>query len=278
MVNDDPEWSPGKGDSHVQVYEINCPYNGGRGAGPAGRPSGHRGQRCYRPGTPTKEEAGYQFTGAQFRYAQATVYLRNASQYSASVAGLGQSVQFWGGGRVYALGVSDSTTSSPYSPAVAVFNNSTHALVCATSNNTCEGTPASWTSGAVSYPFGHSVQETIFYNQGNGDLTFTVNDLTAHTSSGFTMNIGTGVSFKEVRIGTEFVNDPWSPPAFTAPTAGQAGRVQRGPADQLQGDEVRILGVLHHVTADHDRPGSVTEANAGPLNSTANGFSTYLVP
>ena len=25
-------------------------------------------------------------------------------------------------------------------------------------------------------------------------------------------------------------------------------------------------------------PGSVTEANAGALNSTANGFSTYLVP
>ena len=24
--------------------------------------------------------------------------------------------------------------------------------------------------------------------------------------------------------------------------------------------------------------GSVTEANAGPLNSTANGFSTFLVP
>lgn len=144
------------------------------------------------PVTPTKEEAGYQFTGAQFRYAQATVYLRNASQYSASIGGLGQSVQFWGGGNVYVLGVSDSTTASPYSPAVAVFNNSTHALVCATANNTCAGTPPSWTSGVVSYPVGDSVQEEIFYNQGNGDLAFTVNDLTAHTSSGFTLNIGTG--------------------------------------------------------------------------------------
>ena len=62
---------------------------------------------------PTKEQAGYQFTGAQFRYAQATVYLRNASQYSASIGGLGQSVQFWGGGRVYVLGVSDTTTHEP---------------------------------------------------------------------------------------------------------------------------------------------------------------------
>ena len=72
------------------------------------------------PVTATKEQAGYQFTGAQFRYAQATVYLRNASQYSGSIGALGQSVQFWGGGRVYVLGVSDTTTTSPYSPAVAV--------------------------------------------------------------------------------------------------------------------------------------------------------------
>ena len=61
---------------------------------------------------PTKEEAGYQFTGAQFRYAQASVYLRNASQYSAYVGGLGQSVQFWGGGDVYVLGVSDTTSTT----------------------------------------------------------------------------------------------------------------------------------------------------------------------
>ena len=145
------------------------------------------------------------------------MYLRNASQYSASVHGLGQSVQFWGGGRVYVLGVSDTTSSSPWSPNVAVFNNSTHALVCAASLANCQD--ASGGFGSTSYPVGHSVQETIFYNQGNGDLTFTVNDLTAHTTSAFTLNIGTGVSFKEVRIGTEFGDDPWSAPSFTAPTS-----------------------------------------------------------
>src|SRR5258705_553419 len=79
------------------------------------------------PVTPTKEQAGYQFTGAQFRYAQATVYLRNASQYSASIGGLGQSVQFWGGGRVYVLGVSDTTSSSPWSPNVAGSSPTTRA-------------------------------------------------------------------------------------------------------------------------------------------------------
>jgi hypothetical protein len=228
---------------------------------------------------PTKEEAGYQFTGAQFRYAQATVYLRNASQYSGSVGGLGQSVQFWGGGDVYVLGVSDSTTTSPYSPAVAEFNNSTHALVCATSNNTCAGTPASWTSGAVSYPVGHSVQEEIFYNTGNGNLTFTVNDLTAHSSSGFTMNIGTGVSFKEVRIGSEFGTTPWSPPTFTAPASQvKVAAFSGGQLTNYKGTKYRFSGYFTTSRLIMTGPGSVTEANSGPLNSTADGFSTYLVP
>jgi hypothetical protein len=230
--------------------------------------------------TPTKEEAGYQFTGAQFRYAQATVYLRNASQYSAYVGGLGQSVQFWGGGDVYVLGVSDTTSSSPYSPAVAVFNNSTHALVCATANNTCAGTPSSWTSGSVSYPPGRSVQEKIFYNTGNGDLTFTVNDLTAKTSSGFTMNIGTGVSFKEVRIGTEFGDDPWTPPSsFTAPAAQtKVAAFSGGRLTNYKGTRYGLSGYFTTSPLIMTGAGSVVEADVGALNSTADGFSIYLEP
>ena len=232
------------------------------------------------PVTPTKEQAGYQFTGAQFRYAQATVYLRNASQYSASVVGLGQSVQFWGGGSVYVLGVSDSTTTSPYSPAVAKFNNSTHAIICSTAGTVaCPGTPASWTSGAVSYPFGHSVQEEIFYNQGNGDLTFTVNDLTAHTTSGFTMNIGTGVSFKEVRIGSEYGGTPWSPPTFTPPSAQvKVAAFSGGQLTNYKGTKLAFSGYFTTAPLIMTGPGSVTEASVGPLNSTANGFDTFLVP
>jgi hypothetical protein len=231
------------------------------------------------PVIPTQEEAGYQFTGAQFRYAQATVYLRKASQYSGSISGLGQSVQFWGGGKVYVLGVSDSTTASPYSPAVAVFNNSTHALVCATSNNTCAGTPPSWASGTVNYPAGHSVQEEIFYNTGNGNLTFTVNDLTARSTSGFTMNIGTGVSFTEVRIGSEFGATPWSAPAFTAPASQvKVAAFSGGQLTNYKGTKYRFSGYFTTARLIMTGPGSVTEANSGPLNSAADGFSTYLVP
>jgi hypothetical protein len=230
------------------------------------------------PVTPTKEEAGYQFTGAQFRYAQATVYLRNASQYSASVAGLGQSVQFWGGGRVYVLGVSDTTSSSPWSPNVAVFNNSTHALICAASLANC--TDQSGGFGSTSYPTGHTITESVFYSQSTGNLTFRVADVTASTSASYTINVGTGVSFKQVRIGTEFGNDPWSPPTSFSPPAAQTklATFSGGQLTNYKGTKFGFSGYFTTSRLIMTGPGSVTEANAGPLNSTASGFSTYLVP
>jgi hypothetical protein len=230
---------------------------------------------------PTKEEAGYQFTGAQFRFAQASVFLRNASQYSGSIDGFGQSVQFWGGGQVYVLGVSDTTSTSPYSPAVAVFNNATHTLTCATAgSNPCPNTPANWLNGTVSYPSGRSVQESIFYNTGTGDLTFTVKDLSTGTSSGFTMNIGTGVSFKQVRIGSEFATDPFSPPArFTAPAAKTKLAVfSGGRLTNYKGTHFGLTGFFTTTPLIMTGPGSVVEADVSGLNSTADGFTTFLEP
>ncbi len=168
-----------------------------------------------------------------------------------------------------------------YSPAVAVFNSSTHALVCATAGSTlCQGTPASWLNGSVSYPSGHSVQESIFYNTITGNLTFTVTDLTALTSSGFTLTIGTGVSFKQVRIGTEFGNDPWSAPAsFTAPpTKTKLAVFSNGRLTNYKGTHFGFSGYFTTSKLIMTGPGSVTEANVGPLNSAGNGFTTFLVP
>ena len=231
------------------------------------------------PVIPTKEQAGYQFTGAQFPYAQATVYLRNAAQYSASVGGLGQSIQFSNGGQVYVLGVSDTTTSGPYRPAMSVFNSVTHALLCSTTGNNCGGTPVSWANGSLSYPSGHSVQEEIYYKT-NGFFTYTVNDLTAKTTSGGTMMLGVGTpSFTQVRIGTEFGDTPWSVPAFTAPVAQvKTATFSGGRLTNSKGTKFGFSGYFTTSPLIMTGPGSVTEASAGALNSTADGFSTYLVP
>ncbi len=220
---------------------------------------------------PTKEEAGYNFAGgnAHFRYVAASVYLRDPSQYSTSVGALVQSVQLWGGGRVYVLGVSDTTTKNTvWSPAVAVFNNATHALV---------GTGS---FGTASYPVGHSVRESIYYNTTTGDLSFTVQDITssmAATSNTFTMNIGTGVNFTQARIGTEFGDSPWSIPAFTAPTSRQkTAGFFNGALTNYLGHRYGLTGYWANTPLVMTGPGSVVEADAGLLVSNA--FSTYLEP
>jgi len=220
---------------------------------------------------PTTEQAGYTFAGgnAHYRFVAASVYLRDASQYSASVGALGQSVQLWGGGRVYVLGVSDTTAkNTAWSPAVAVFNNATHSLVDTGS------------FGTASYPVGHTVRESIFYNTSTGDLSFTVKDITssmAATSNTFTMNVGTGVDFTRARIGTEFGVTPWSVPAFNAPTSEQkTARFFDGALTNYLGHRYGLAGYWTSTPLVMTGPGSVVEAHAGPIVS--DGFNTYLEP
>ncbi len=82
-----------------------------------------------------------------------------------------------------------------------------------------------------------------------------MNDLTAHTTSGFTLNVGTGVSFKEVRIGSEFGDTPWSAPAFTAPASQtKVAAFSGGQLTNYKGTRLGFSGLLHHLAADHDRP------------------------
>jgi len=159
------------------------------------------------PLVPSIEESGYQGADAQFRFVQATVFLRDPTQYSASLAGYGLSVQLWSEGRVIVLGVSAGTNPpSSYSPAVSVFNRVTHALVCSTAANPpqqCPDTPVSWANGSVSFPAGRSVTENLFYDQRSGVVTATVLDVTTGLASAATYHAGIGQSFKVARIGAE---------------------------------------------------------------------------
>lgn len=175
------------------------------------------------PNVPSIEESGYQGHDAQFRFVEATVYLRDPAQYSASLAGYGLSVQLWSAGRVIVLGVSAGTNPpSSYSPAVSVFDRVTHALVCSTAASPpqqCPGTPVSWANGSVSFPAGRSVTESLFYDQRSGVVTATVLDVTTGLASAATYHAGIGQSFKVARIGAEVGFTPWDDGGYIAPPA-----------------------------------------------------------
>jgi opacity protein-like surface antigen len=82
------------------------------------------------PNVYSPEQVGYALTGNTFMTVTQTVILPDASKFAANLTGFGESVQlistnFWA-----ILGVSDSTTISPWSPAFAIFNMTTKALIC----------------------------------------------------------------------------------------------------------------------------------------------------
>ena len=172
------------------------------------------------------EEAGYSATGAQFQTVSASVYLRNPEQYASVVTAYGHSVQLWSSGLVMVLGVSDTTAAGSaaagFSPAVAVFDRATRALLASSTNGTV---PAQWcpaggscqpaTSGG-SFPTGKTVTEKMNYSKSTGVASFTATDTVGDRFTA-TYTAGTGQSFKQARIGTEFSADPWTAPSFTPP-------------------------------------------------------------
>jgi hypothetical protein len=231
---------------------------------------------------PTAEQAGYTATGAQFQSVQTSVYLRKPAQYASEISGYGLSVQLWSASRLLVLGVSDTTASSPFSPAVAVFNPATKALICSTAGSgaqQCPGTPVSWTNGSVSYPAGHTVTLQAAYSKSLGTVHFVVRDVTAGTSSGFTYDVGTGVSFNQARVGAEFGATPWSAPAYHPPSSPIKLAAFTG--SQLityTGHQATLVSWWKTSPVIMTGPGSVTEAAPGALDSTGANFSVFLTP
>ena len=156
------------------------------------------------------EQAGFAATGAHFRFVQSTVTLPDASNFSSEVAGFGLSVHLWSNNRVVVLGVSNSTTSGPYSAAVAVYNRTTHALICSTAAPTpCAGVPANWTDGTVNFPAGDVVTSSIFYDRAAGTTRFRVVDQTTMTTLTYTRSMS-GQVWRQARVGAEFSPiSPW---------------------------------------------------------------------
>lgn len=230
----------------------------------------------------TVEQAGYAATGAQFDNVQTSVYLRKPAQYASEVSGYGLSVQLWAANQLMVLGVSDSTGTSPYSPAAAVFNPATKALTCSTAGSgaqECPGTPANWTSGSVSYPAGDTVTLQVSYTKSLGTVHFVVRDGTTGTSSGFTYDVGTSVSFTQARVGAEFGATPWSTPTYSPPTAAVKLAAFTGTSlTSYSGHTASLLSWWTASRVEMTGPGSVVEAAPSGLNSTGADFSVNLEP
>ena len=176
------------------------------------------GPRFFSP-----EQAGYVATGARFQAVQSSVRLPNAANFASEVAGFGVSAQLWTQFRVVVLGVSNSTTAGNYNAAVAVFNRSTHALICSTAASgpqKCPNVGSRWTDGSVSFAPGDDVTLTIAYDRTAGRDHFFVDDNTSGVSLSYGGYVpGTGKNYTQARVGAEFAATPWGSFAYTPPAA-----------------------------------------------------------
>jgi hypothetical protein len=174
------------------------------------------------PAVYSPEQAGYSATGNRFEVVDTTVKLPDPTQFAGTVTGFGLSVQLWSKTRVLVLGVSNSTAApGDYSAAVAVYNRTTHALICSTASATarCPRVPTGWTSGKVSFPVGDTVELSIQYDRSLGVDFFDVFD----HNVGIILDYGgyapgTGKIYSQARAGAEFsAVSPWDGSPFVAP-------------------------------------------------------------
>jgi len=237
------------------------------------------GPRVYSP-----EQAGYAATGGQFKTVRTEVYLRQPGQYAGEVSSYRLSVQLWSARWVVSLGLFASTSpASAYRPVAAIYNRTTHALVCSTATaagKLCPGTPANWADGSLTYPAGASVYLLATYTKTTGRMGFSVtDDMMTPPSSGFSYGIGTGISFNQARVGAELGTTPWSTGSYSPPKATM--RLATFPAGYLTTYNNQTTGFqswwTHHKII-MTGTGGVTEVAPTDLSRGGYYFGVYLQP
>jgi hypothetical protein len=235
--------------------------------------------------TSSPGQAGYQVTGTSFVQVQGSLYLRAPGQYSAGLTGFGDSVSLWSGARVVQLGVSATTNpASPYSPAVAVFSASTHALVAATGNGTI--TTAWWcpaggqcqpASQGGSFPAGDTVTLNLLYVGFFGNVEFTVADAAGNTFQGY-YHVGGGRTFGKAEVTSDFGDTPWDEAAYTAaPSAQMKVALWSGVKLQTASGRFGSLKSARWSRSELVIGGSLP-ADASGLGNRGRNFTTYLEP
>ena len=233
------------------------------------------------PNVYTPEQVGYALTGNTFKSVTQTLTLPDASKFAANLTGFGESVQMASSKFFVVLGISNSTTTSPWSPAFAIFDNATKALICGSGAPPC-GT----SSGTGTMSAGDRVTQVMSYDATSGVLTFTVSDATS--GAGFIGSYPAGAtSFSQVRSGTEFGVDPFhQPPSYHAPASQVSitgfslvkATSTAGHTGPFGGDSHWVLRKLIW-TRNGQSTGAVNALPSSP--ATINGgssYNTYLEP
>ncbi len=228
-------------------------------------------------------QVGYAATGAQFRDVFANVYLRNPAQYAGEVSQYSQTVQLWSSGLVAVLGVSASTSGSTYTPYAKIYDASSHQQLASNPNAQWCDESGDCSSTIGSFPASDATTFELTYNQKDGSLSFAAFD-GDDGQTGFTASYaaGTGVSFTQARVGTEFGPDPWTaPPSFTHPAAWTMIAAYRVELQTYNGKHSPLASwFVHHKVFMAKVTGSLIDVQAAPTDLTRGGssFQDWLAP
>jgi hypothetical protein len=227
------------------------------------------------------EQAGYTATGAQFKYVNADVYLRNPGQYASEVASFGDSVQLWSASLVVTLGVTASTSGPGYTQYATIYDRSTHTVIasnpnaefCDTNQNECNLPPTPFDAGT-------QLALSISYSPADGNLIMIEAGEEFSFVSSYTV---TGQSFTQARVGTDFGGSPWDGSYSHTPPANQvkAAAYSNVTLITYSGHTSSLWSwwVHHPLLANTgQQSGSDWVAVPTSLSSFGSSFSTYFVP
>lgn len=167
---------------------------------------GTTGPNMYSP-----MEAGYAATQNVFRFVKADFILPDPTTFKPYLNRVEYAVEFWSSSRDTILGVYASTSATgatPWHIEAKVYNNKTHALMCATwsTAHPCKGKiTGSWSGTFAS---GDKMELSSTFSKSNGLDRFHANDLTTATNVYDYHNVGTSI-FGQARIVAEFGCTPW---------------------------------------------------------------------
>ena len=220
------------------------------------------------PAEISPEQAGYTATGAQFKYVDAVLYLRNPGQYASEVARFGDSVQLWSASLVVTLGVTASTSGPGYTQHATVYDRSTHAVIASNPNaEFCDSNQNDCNLPATPFGAGTQLSLSIEYSPADGSL-----QMIEASSAGFSFVSSytiTGQSFTQARIGTDFGSSPWDGSYSYRPPAKQVKAAAYSSApDHLQRPHLVAVVVVGAPPAAGQHRAAVRERLGGRPDQT----------